>query len=187
MRTQSTCSVPGCERRVVARGWCSMHYQRMKRHGSTHDPRPTAEGRFWSKVNKNGPVSDYRPTLGPCWLWTGARSGAGYGHRRVGGHYVDTHRFAYELLIGPIPAGLELDHLCRIRLCVNINHLEPVTRQVNIQRGISANGIKTHCLWGHPFDADNTYWYKGRRICRACNRKHHLKHRPNPTLQSDPR
>ena len=85
------------------------------------------------------------------------------------------HRVAYELLIGPIPAGLELDHLCRNRLCVNPAHLEPVTRQTNQHRGASVSGISvraTHCPEGHPYDADNTYVRpNGHRVCRECARR----------------
>ncbi|TDD77726.1 HNH endonuclease [Actinomadura rubrisoli] len=86
---------------------------------------------------------------------------------------VVVHRFVYESLVGPIPEGLVLDHLCRVRACCNPAHLEPVTDRVNILRGASitaANARKTHCDHGHEFTSQNTYRHRGRRLCRACNR-----------------
>jgi hypothetical protein len=82
------------------------------------------------------------------------------------------HRLFYEQLVGPIPDGLQLDHLCRVRHCVNPDHLEPVTQTANVLRGIgptAVNAGKTHCVHGHPFTPDNTYINKqGNRHCRAC-------------------
>ena len=116
-----------------------------------------------------------------CWLWMGAVSAGGYGaiqtndaaqvsshgHRRVR----RAHVVSYELHVGPIPLGLELDHLCRVRCCVNPQHLEAVTKQENIRRGEGGKhwSAKTHCPFGHEYDESNTYRYKGRRNCRACN------------------
>ena len=186
MQAQSTCSIPGCEKPRITRGWCVMHYHRWRRHGDTLTNTP--EKRFWAKVNKNGPVPDYRPNLGPCWLWIGAGSGKGYRRFWINQHTVRAHRFAYEILVGPIPAGLELDHLCRIRHCVNPAHLEPVPGQVNTLRGISPsaqNAKKTRCPKGHPYDEENTRLYRGRRYCRACSQARdaarHLRHQPTPT------
>lgn len=81
------------------------------------------EARFWSKVDASG----------MCWEWTEATS-AGYGQLKVARHWVYAHRFAYELLIGPIPDGLDLDHLCLNAICVNPDHLEPVSRAENRRR-----------------------------------------------------
>lgn len=131
------------------------------------------EERFWQKVNKNGPVPDACPALGPCWLWLSAPRGIGYGGFYVGnGKTALAHRVSYELAKGPIPGGLDLDHLCRIRLCVRPEHLEPVTAQVNNLRGVgvaSANVRKSACPQGHPYDKENTYAALGRRACRACH------------------
>lgn len=87
---------------------------------------PLAE-RFWSKVDRDG---------GPdcCWPWLAARAN-GYGKFYVDGRMVRAHRFAYELLVGPIPEGLVLDHLCAVTFCVNPAHLEPVTQRENARRG----------------------------------------------------
>lgn len=135
-------------------------------------PKLSVEQRFWSKVDKDGPVPIDRPDLGPCWLWTAATNGHGYGIFHLDGRLVKPHRFAYELLAGPIPAGLQLDHLCRVRLCLNTAHLEPVTNQENIRRGESGvrQREKTHCPQGHPYAAGNIYRYRGKRNCRACSR-----------------
>jgi hypothetical protein len=82
------------------------------------------------------------------------------------------HRVSYERYVGPIPEGAHLDHLCRNRACVNPEHLEPVSVQTNILRGVSpsaVNAAKTECLRGHPFDDENTYVCPaGKRRCRAC-------------------
>lgn len=138
--------------------------------------------RLWSKVDQNGQIPVYRLDLGPCWIWTAGRNSDGYGHLKVSGHMVDAHRFTYELLVGSIPPGLELDHLCRVRLCVRPSHLEPVPHEVNVKRGKSGWNWreKTHCPQGHPYDASNTYVHQGARHCRTCRRErnraayHHL-------------
>lgn len=123
--------------------------------------------RFWMKVNKAGPV---HPTLGTaCWLWTAAILPCGYGQF----HNLKPHRISYELEVGPIPTGLVIDHLCRVRACVNPAHLEPVTQRENIMRGdgvAAKNAVKTHCAIGHEFAGANLRVCKGQRICRECNR-----------------
>ena len=141
-----------------------------------------AEGRFWPKVNKDGPIWNETP----CWVWTAAKTW-GYGSFRIGGKgslMAKAHRVAYELLVGPVPDGLDLDHLCRNRACVNPAHLEPVTRQTNLLRGhglTAAHASATHCPQGHPYDLMNvihgTQWGgKGiHRGCRACLRGYYYK------------
>jgi hypothetical protein len=110
---------------------------------------------------------------GSCWLWTRSRNGKGYAEIKVGGRHHAVHRLAYELLVGPIPAGLVLDHTCRVRHCVNPEHLEPVTNAENILRGEgfgAKNAAKTHCPQGHPYDEVNTVIRpNGNRRCRACH------------------
>lgn len=104
-----------------------------------------------------------------CWEWTAARTEAGYGLVWNGDKLVYAHRVLYELLVGPIPEGLVIDHLCRVRHCVRPDHMEPVTNAENIRRG--GNGMKTHCLNGHEFTVANTYEppkRPGQRYCRAC-------------------
>ncbi len=105
-----------------------------------------------------------------CWIWLGGIDGNGYGHfLREEGRLTLAHRWSYEYFIGPIPAGLQIDHLCRVRPCVNPRHLEPVTPLINTRRGGPAT--KTHCRRGHEFTKDNTAYYRpGRRTCRECTR-----------------
>ena len=107
-----------------------------------------------------------------CWLWMERVDVSGYGivfnGRGLSPVNFKAHRFAYELLRGPIPAGLQLDHLCRVRCCVNPAHLEPVTLQENLRRGTV---LITHCPAGHAYDSDNVYWMKnGARACVQCRR-----------------
>lgn len=157
-----------CGRRTAGRGMCERHYTRWLRNGDalvSHRPtyRQPAEERFWPKVDANG----------VCWEWTSARDANGYGRFDS----QSAHRWAWANLVGQIPDGLELDHLCRNRSCVNPDHLEPVAGIVNRARSYSVasiNGRKTHCINGHPFEGNNVMVRvkpSGRvaRQCRACH------------------
>ena len=147
----------------------------------------TRAERFAAKVDPEGPVPEHRPELGPCIEWTGCLHPKGYGQFWDGGRLVQAHRWAWERAHGPVPEGLELDHLCHNdsecaggptclhRRCVNPAHLEPVTHRTNLLRGGggAAAGArqraKTHCPAGHPYDEENTYLTPdGRRVCTAC-------------------
>lgn len=156
------CRIDRCERRVFARGWCSRHYRAWRNHGDPMHRPPTIEERFWPRVRKTG----------TCWLWMGGCTPEGYGMFKAE-KQMGAHRYAYELLVGPIPPGLQLDHLCRVPRCVNPDHLEPVTNRENSLRGTSPlaqNARKSHCPQGHPYDEENTYHYDGERHCRECGR-----------------
>lgn len=118
--------------------------------------------RFWPKVESGDRQS--------CWPWLAALNPHGYGMFTIDGHNVAAHRVAYQLTRGPIPAGLDLDHLCRVRHCVNPWHLDPVTRWTNLHRSPVHNGNKSHCPKGHPYSEANTYRSHGRRYCRECRR-----------------
>ncbi len=127
--------------------------------------------RFWSKVIQE-PISG-------CWLWIGATNRGGYGvignGPRGSGNSL-THRFSFRALGGSIAAGLELDHLCRVRSCCNPDHLEPVTRSTNIVRGLGPATLRAKyaaivaCPAGHGYSDDNTRRYRGCRHCVECNR-----------------
>jgi hypothetical protein len=110
-----------------------------------------------------------------CWIWTGGRkSQMKYGAFAVKhGHVVSAHKWAYEFFREPIPAGMELDHLCRNPRCVHPWHLEAVTHAENLRRGRNHFREKTHCPQGHPYAGDNLYIRPsdGARLCRACRIK----------------
>jgi len=136
--------------------------------------RAPLEERFWRYVAPD-------PNSG-CWLWMGAAS-VGYGvlHDQDKGSngLILAHRVSYLLHKGPIPPGLEIDHRCRMRCCVNPDHLEAVTHKENCARGIAVQRVReynraiTHCPAGHEYSAENTYLAVRRnggtsRHCRAC-------------------
>lgn len=170
------CSIEGCDKPARARGWCVNHYARWKRHGS-----PTGGGirgddlaRFWSKVAKAG--------ADECWLWTGTIDRDGYGRFRMASpnRSEPAARTAWRLLVGPIPDGLQIDHVwargCRSRACVNPGHLEPVTPGDNSRRGEPAR--RTHCPHGHEYTPENTSYASGTgRTCKTCNRARMQKRR----------
>lgn len=120
-----------------------------------------------------------RETPDGCWEWTGAIQSSGYGSVGYAGKIALTHRLAYEMLVGAIPNGLHIDHLCRNRPCCNPAHLEAVTQKVNTLRGVgfaAVNVVKTHCKNGHQYVEANTYVDKrGSRSCRTCRKGSHLR------------
>ena len=130
--------------------------------------------RFWSKVD----VGQWDE----CWPWTAGKEGKGYGTFWGNGGQMRAHRVAYELLVGPIPDGLTIDHVedwgCGNKMCCNPTHMEPVTAGENVRRAMRrrthwANSAKTHCPQGHEYTPENTYAYGSprngqRRECRTC-------------------
>jgi hypothetical protein len=106
-----------------------------------------------------------------CWIWTGARQGNGYGSVGYNGASRLTHRVTYELVVGEIPEGLQIDHLCRVRSCCNPQHCEPVTAAENVRRRPAS--LVTHCPHGHEYSAENTFYKRGARQCRECRAAYH--------------
>jgi hypothetical protein len=159
-----------CSKTFKRRTWVGYAPKYCSKKCYGHTKRPLLE-RFWEKV-------EITPS---CWLWTGGKMSNGYGMIvNDTGHKVPAHRAAYEFLVGPIPKGLDLDHLCRVRHCVNPEHLEPVTRGENLKRGLTGNNMqgRTHCKRGHELSGNNVYFAPNRltvtgerrRECRACQR-----------------
>ena len=172
--TENLCAIDGCERKRRSRGWCTMHHRRWLRHGNpTHAgwAHGTESARFWTKVNKDGPLPKFRPELGPCWIWLSGRTPNGYGtFALTGGAREPAHRWSYKAEHGEI-AEAEIDHLCRVPLCVNPSHLEPVSRRENGRRGIKGV-LTTHCPQGHEYNEANTYHppqHPTWRQCRICH------------------
>lgn len=156
------CNVDGCSRKHQARGFCHMHYRRLLRTGNPLGaPKLSTEERFWAKVTRTE----------SCWNWS-SRPGK-HALFLVDGSLVPVHRYAYELMVGPIPDGLEIDHLCRNQICVNPEHLEPVTREENLRRGWGhrlQNGMTNECIHGHKYTPENTYVNpRGHASCRRCS------------------
>lgn len=146
--TKANCSVDGCASDALARGWCSRHWQRWKRNGDPllgRDRQNISDAeRFWGRVEK---------TSG-CWKWTGTLNDNGYGVISIDGRHVRAHRYAWNLLRGDIGEGMQLDHRCRNRACVNPDHLREVTNKQNQEhtyarsnntsgyRGVTFNKLK---------------------------------------------
>lgn len=182
--TGNPCLVDGCAQPGRGRGWCYKHYDRWKTHGDPtksllihHDD----DARLWSKVDQRESTE--------CWPWLGGIGSTGYGIFMIDGRSFNAHRCTYESAIGPIPAGLTIDHVyargCRRRDCVNPYHLEPVTQAENNRRQPRFQKPKhegkmhgpaqqpgrkrqSHCGKGHAMTPDNVYMYGKQRQCRTC-------------------
>lgn len=164
------CSVDGCDDSIQALGLCVKHRGRLMRTGTTDEPSPrvTLESvtkRFWSKVDRRADDE--------CWPWLGTMNGQGYGQFYRFGRRTGAHRAAYELLIGPIPEGLEIDHVkargCERLDCVNPAHLEAVPHWINNVRSNSPSAInakKSRCPSGHEYVTQPS----GTRFCPICKR-----------------
>lgn len=138
--------------------------------------------RFWSKVAVAGEDE--------CWPWTAGRISTGYGaFRPTTNRIVLAHRYAYSLAKGEIPKGLVIDHLCRVRSCVNPRHLEAVTNEENLRRGSGyalQNGMRNHCVNGHEYTESNTYVDpQGGVRCRECARERDRQPHRNSTMRRD--
>lgn len=191
-RQRTICTFPECTKPHHARGFCDLHLYRLTPYG---DPAIV-------KLNGKAPTDPLARLLGKvtftdsCWLYEGMKSHDGYGIMRVGSMRDGTRRqayvhvFLYEALFGPLPQGLQLDHVrargCVNRNCVCLDHLQPVTSYENTMRGNNFTAVLsrvTHCPKGHEYTEENTYrWarHPQRRACLTC-RKNRVRH-PLPTL-----
>lgn len=152
------CAVDGCNLPERARGWCRGHYMRWWRYGHpNYDQARKDMDRWRAQI-------EFTDT---CWNWHGTINARGYGVINDNGKNALAHRWGYEALIGPIPEGLQLDHLCMVTNCVNPAHLEPVTNAENHRRAAASH---THCRHGHEWTPENEYWPPcgAGRECRAC-------------------
>lgn len=169
MLSQSTpiCLVDECGRPARVRGWCHAHYMQWRRTGTAERPAPRSlVVRFVDLCE----VTDY------CWPWRGTINANGYGRFKADGKLRLAHRVSYELFVGCIPDGYEVDHLCRITECVNPDHLEAVTVLEN-----NARKSKMFCVNGHPQDERNVRIVSttGKRQCRICIRENMRRWRAN--------
>ena len=131
--------------------------------------------RFWDKIRVNCDTG--------CWEWRAQISRHGYGVSSQEGRPRPAHRVAYESLVGVVPKDMQLDHLCRVRFCVNPSHLEAVTCRENLLRGdtlAAQNAAKTQCPEGHSYSGDNVRVKRGSRVCRECERAKSRKDSPQP-------
>lgn len=185
----NTCAVSSCDRSAKSRGWCQTHYMRWYTTGDVEADRAIGHR---IKGERARILGNMTVAENGCWLPNMKAQRGGYTYFvRDGGRGQLAHRAAYEILVGPIPAGMHLDHLCHTRdetcragvrcphrKCINPEHLEIVPPAENTRRGrcgevlAAKERAKTHCPSGHPYDAENTYISvtTGGRCCRECNR-----------------
>lgn len=179
------CTRDDCHEPHRSNGLCAIHYERKWRTGSTELTKPPVNP--WSHFRKNvDPLDRLMARVdmveSGCWEWLGSLNPGGYGQMYLYGKTIGAHRASFILHRGEIPKGLDLDHLCRNRKCVNPDHLDPVTRSENLRRGDTGkwSRAKTRCDQGHAYDDENTYidprGYRGCRICRSeANTRHRRK------------
>jgi hypothetical protein len=163
------CTVDGCPENYSAKGYCKSHYNRWYRYGDPIKEHSTSGGvddsiGLWGLRNRFLDQVAFEPMSG-CWLWVGHINADGYGSIRVQKVLYQVHRYAYTILVGEVPEGLELDHTCQVRCCVNPAHLKPVTSAENKRL---AGVRRKYCPNGHEYTVDNTSYTGGYRRCKLC-------------------
>ena len=165
----SVCAIYDCDEPVRSRGWCQLHYGRFCHTGKPqgHTPRDRFLRKLWSNIDVGHPAG--------CWEWTGSIAKTGYGQISIGARgrrrVLGAHRVVYQQLVGPIRSDA-MDHLCRNTICVNPDHLEPVTHAENILRGYgfsAKNARKIACPAGHPYVKANLVRGEYGRKCKVCH------------------
>jgi hypothetical protein len=157
------CQVTDCDTKTWSDArYCSLHYEHMRKWGKF-------DRTIYDKIAEKYIIDD-----NGCWLWQKTMGMDGYSRITIAGKIQSLHRVMYIHAKGKIPAGLVIDHLCRVRHCINPDHLEAVTSGENVMRGIgptARNKQKTHCIRGHELIAKNlavSELKKGHRICKIC-------------------
>jgi hypothetical protein len=178
--SRKTCLGPECSRTACKLNLCASHYQQQHQGQALRPLRKLVKGpiavRMAAYTDPEGPQQEGNKER--CHLWTGALNNYGYGVIQLSDppKLEYAHRVAWELVHEPIPPGLVIDHLCQIRSCVNVAHMELTTRGENSNRGGGPTGInsrKSQCKHGHPFTPTNTYWENNgkRRRCKRCSNR----------------
>ena len=144
-------------------------------------------GRHWPSLDERFKSGFSIDCESGCWLWNKSKNIKGYGTIFAHGRATRVHRFSYESFYGPVPKGLVLDHICRVRNCVNPTHLRLVTNKENILAGeglAAKNARKTHCKHGHSLSGENVYMWHGFRSCRVCHNRVNENYRKKGELPS---
>lgn len=177
------CEFPGCDNPIRAKRLCLGHYEQ------SYNGKPLSP--LYSTQRRRGtpprirfieqPCSEWGISKGlttPCRIFVGTKDRGGYGSVSVNGSMMGAHLYVWQRDVGPVPDGEEVDHVCRVRPCINAEHMRTVSHQVNCTENVVGsqwmlNASKTHCIRGHEFTPENTRYRKeGGRTCRACMREH---------------
>lgn len=183
------CLIDDCFNKKYVKGLCLKHYTQLHRNNHVGLKLGTVEERF---LNRFCILPEYRYKDSYCWVWNHSKLNNGYGIISLNGKRILAHRYSYEYFKNKLPKfvnkGLEIDHLCHNRLCVNPDHLELVEHKINVLRGNAKYNnyqkTKTHCPKGHVYDENNTWVNKlGHRFCRECHKIRESKRYVNKTLK----